>query len=205
MRCAARRAPGSTSRRCYGDCVPVDRRGRRRGASVPPRVGPGRGHQVAGEPARRGLRRHHRAPQRPGAGGVSLLSTAFSRWRWARSLLHKSNAAAASSLIDLCASRRLARVRPRGTAAHLRVDVDACACSAADARAPRRRRAAVSEARPPANAPYCAAGEAALAAFLRAAPKIVARESRAGLLRGRLRGAVRDLLGRALAMSARVS
>ena len=71
-----------------------------------------------------------------------------------------------------------------GTAAHLRVDVDACACSAEDAELLVDDVLLCLKHDPPANAPCVLLAKQHLAAFLRAAPEgSFARESRAGLLR----------------------
>ena len=72
-----------------------------------------------------------------------------------------------------------------GTAAHLRVDVDACACSA-DAELLVDDVLLVSQARPAGRRAVCVAGEAAPRRVpARRARGVAARESRAGLLRGR--------------------
>ena len=82
-----------------------------------------------------------------------------------------------------------------GTAAHLRVDVDACACSAEDAELLVDDVLLCLKHDPPADAPCVLLAKQHLAAFLRAAPAR-ARESRAGLLRARASAAqYAELLG----------
>ena len=71
-----------------------------------------------------------------------------------------------------------------GTAAHLRVDVEACACSAEDAELLVDDVLLCLKHDPPADAPCVLLAKQHLAAFLRAAPEgSFARESRAELLR----------------------
>ncbi len=84
-----------------------------------------------------------------------------------------------------------------GTAAHLRVDVDACACSAEDAELLVDDVLLCLKHDPPANAPCVLLAKQHLSEFLRAAPEgSFARESRAGLLREACSAAqFADLLG----------